>query len=153
MSDEGAAAAHNGFAPKRSSEHRHGAPYASTRDQVASRLHRHRRSLQDPIHGSPPTSNHGTDPNRTKRHKHRSSKVHHHIKDALQTTIPGQYQDISHTQMSRLGGLRSEDTDAGTKALDSQGLGSQEDHAMRIARPIRAQDVEKEKWRQKMRDE
>lgn len=89
----------------------------------------------------------------TKRHRHRPSKTHHHIRDALQTTIPASYQDavVGRTQ-TRHRATDSEDF-ARPVAEDSKRASKVEEMEVRKPRPVRPQDIEKEKWRQKLRDE
>lgn len=128
---------------------RAGGSHRSSHSHVPSRLHRHRHSVQETVSGF----GNSADMYLTKRHKHRHSKTHHHIKDALQTTIPAPYQDAAATRAR--GGHRvtgSEDRRSSNAVNDSE-RGNEEVLPVRRPRAVRPQDVEKEKWKQKLRDE
>lgn len=128
-----------------------GAPGASTRDSVPLKFHRHRHSVQSPTSAS--SFGGGADTYLMRRHRKRHSKAHHHIKDALQTTIPEAYQDIAANQISRSRGHGGEDTTPSSTTMGSRRGSRQLEEMMSAQRALRPQDVEKESWRQSLRDE
>ena len=116
----------------------------TTRDEPSSRgskkLHRHRHSIQDP-------------PGYQRHHKPQRSSKHHHIKDALSSTIPPGFESFARLGQANAGTDTTPGSTTRASRQGSKGEAELEDRSTVRQLLIKAEDVEKEKWRAKARDE
>jgi hypothetical protein len=116
----------------------------TTRDDPTSRsskkLHRHRHSIQDP-------------PGYDRHHRPQKSSKHHHIKDALSSTIPPGFESLARQAQAKVGSDSTPSSTARDSRRGSQGDADLGDKSTTRQILVKAEDVEKEKWRAKARDE
>lgn len=113
----------------------------STREDSSKKLHRHRHSIQDP-----PGSHHH-------RRPHARSHKHHGIKDAIGSTLPPGFENLAKQGHAN---ADSDHTPSSTAHASRQGSNGQIDMGdLGAARQalVKAEDVEREKWKAKARDE